>query len=420
MGNLPSGWKETTLGEVAEIKGGKRLPKGEVLILEKTSHPYIRITDIENNSIKKQQLQFITEDIFKKISRYIVNEGDIVLSIVGTIGLVAKIDQELENANLTENCVKLTKLKELHNFYLYYYLISRNGQYEINKNTVGAVQKKLPIYGVQNIKISLPPLPEQKAIADVLSSLDEKIELLQEENKTLEELAQTIFKEWFVNFNFPGATGEIEKSELGEFPKGWRVGKLGEEFDLSIGRTPPRKEQECFSEKPIGLKWASIKDMVNSGVYIFNTSEYITDDAISKYNVPIIPENTLLLSFKMTVGKLAITTEKMLSNEAIAHLKIIKDSKIFTEYLYLFLHNLDFNALGSTSSIVTAVNSKIIKEIPFIVPDDITACNFYEIIKPVFAKLKNNSEQIQTLSKIKDNLLSKLLSGEIRVEGFGE
>jgi len=122
----------------------------------------------------------------------------------------------------------------------------------------------------------------------------------------------------------------------------------------------------------------------------------------------------------MTVGKLAITTEKMLSNEAIAHLKIIKDSKIFTEYLYLFLHNLDFNALGSTSSIVTAVNSKIIKEIPFIVPDDITACNFYEIIKPVFAKLKNNSEQIQTLSKIKDNLLPKLLSGEIRVEGFGE
>ncbi len=206
-----------------------------------------------------------------------------------------------------------------------------------------------------------------------------------------------------------------KESELGEIPKGWRVGKLGEELDISIGRTPPRKEQECFSGKPNGMKWASIKDMGNSGVYIFNTSEYITDDAIDKYNVPIIPENTVLLSFKMTVGKLAITTEEMLSNEAIAHLKIKSNSNLFSEYIYLFLHNLDFNSLGSTSSIVTAVNSKIIKEILFIVPDDKTSYEFYEIIKPIFGKLKNNSEQIQTLSKTKETLLPKLMSGEIKI-----
>lgn len=152
----PSDWIETTLGEVCEIKGGKRLPKGESLVLYKTSHPYIRITDLENNQIKKNQLQFVTDKVFQSISRYIVNTGDVIVSIVGSIGFVAFIDKDLDNASLTENCVKFVNLKNLDSKFLYYFLISKNGQEEISKNTVGAVQKKLPIYGVQNIEILLP------------------------------------------------------------------------------------------------------------------------------------------------------------------------------------------------------------------------------------------------------------------------
>ena len=120
---LPKGWVETTLGEVCDIKGGKRLPKGKSLVLGKTDHPYIRITDFNGNSINKKNLQFVPEIIFNEISRYIVNENDIIISIVGTIGLVAKIDIELNNASLTENCVKLINLKDVDNNYLYYYLL---------------------------------------------------------------------------------------------------------------------------------------------------------------------------------------------------------------------------------------------------------------------------------------------------------
>lgn len=141
--NIPNGWIENTLGEVCQVKGGKRIPKGETLIIEKTNHPYIRITDFEGNSINKSNLLFVPNDTFEKISRYIVNENDIIISIVGTIGLVAKIDAILDNASLTENCNKLVNLKGIEGDFIYYYLISRIGQYQINLNTVGAVQKKI-------------------------------------------------------------------------------------------------------------------------------------------------------------------------------------------------------------------------------------------------------------------------------------
>jgi type I restriction enzyme S subunit len=122
----------------------------------------------------------------------------------------------------------------------------------------------------------------------------------------------------------------------------------------------------------MGKKWISIKDIGNCGVYIFDTSEYLTDESVKKFNIPVIPENTTILSFKMTVGKLTITTEEMLSNEAIAHLKIKDNSNLTSEFIYCYLQALDFNSLGSTSSIVTAINSTMIKEIEVVVPDEIT------------------------------------------------
>jgi type I restriction enzyme S subunit len=120
----------------------------------------------------------------------------------------------------------------------------------------------------------------------------------------------------------------------------------------------------------------------------------------------------------MTVGKLAITTEEMLSNEAIAHLKIKENSNFSTEFVYLFLKDLDFNSLGSTSSIVTAINSTMIKVLEILIPEDQVMQKFNAIVKPIFAKLKNNNSQIQTLSTLRDTLLPKLMKGEIRIKEF--
>ena len=155
--------------------------------------------------VKKKHLnssyEYVEEKTQKSISKYIVNSGDIVLSIVGSIGLVGIIGRSLNNANLTENCVKLANLKEINSDFLYYYLISPKGQNEIAKGTVGAVQPKLPIKNIQNIDLDIPPLPVQKKIAGILKSLDDKIELNRQISKNLEEQAWCLFNEQFDKAN---------------------------------------------------------------------------------------------------------------------------------------------------------------------------------------------------------------------------
>ena len=192
---------------------------------------------------------------------------------------------------------------------------------------------------------------------------------------------------------------------------------MNEYFDISIGKTPPRKNQEYFSNNSDNNLWVSILDMKSSGIYINKSSEYLTDEAIKKCNIKIIPKNTLLLSFKLTIGRIAITyLDKTTTNEAIAH--FLTDKKGATEYLYCYLKKFNFNTLGSTSSIATAVNSKIIKEMPFIIPQEKDLENFYNLVKPLFENIKNNQIENEKLTNLKNYLLPKLMNGEIDVENI--
>ena len=275
---------------------------------------------------------------------------------------------------------------------------------------------------LKKIKIKLPPLKEQKKIASILSSLDDKIELNNRMNKILEETAQTIFKEWFINFNFPNEKGKHYKksggkmieSELGEIPEGWEVDILSNIFDISIGKTPPRKETECFSNNDKDMKWVSISDMGKSGLYLLDTSEYLTLDAVNKYNVIIVPKDTIILSFKLTIGRVSIVSEDMTTNEAIAHIKT--NNKKLNEYTYFYLKNFKYSTLGSTSSIAQAVNSKLIKSIKFILPDTNILNDFHLKTKDIFNKIKYNQIENQKLAGIRDSILPKLMSGEIRIK----
>ena len=275
---------------------------------------------------------------------------------------------------------------------------------------------------IENIKINLPPLAEQKRIASILSSFDDKIELNNKTNKILEEMAQTIFEEWFINFNFPNANGKPYKksggemigSELGGIPKGWKIDIISNLFNVTIGKTPPRKEIECFSKNYKDIKWVSISDMGNSGLFIVDTSEYLTPEAIKKYNVNVVPKNTVILSFKLTIGRVSITSEDMTTNEAIAHFN--SDNNFINEYLYFYLKNFNYRVLGNTSSIAEAINSKIIKSIKIIIPKDDILNKYHNIVFDMFKKIRNNQIENQKLSGIRDSLLPKLMAGEIRAK----
>lgn len=398
--NIPDGWEETEIGNLVDLAQGVAInAKTDYVLSDKENGiPLLKINNLLNNTID----QYANPDLVPKQS--IIHKNDIIFTRTGQVGAVLFNKYGI----LHNNSFKVIPKDEIYWKYLYWYLKSERVYNYVQKVAAGSVQKDLNHGAFKTIEFKYPKnKDEQKSIADILTSFDNKIELLQAQNKTLEATAQTIFAEWFGKYSIDD-----------ELPEGWKVGKLGDEFDITIGRTPPRIEQEWFSNIPTGKKWISIKDIGNSGTYIFNTSEFLTDEAIRKFNIPVIPENTTILSFKMTVGKLTITTEDMLSNEAIAHLKLKVDTSLSTEFIYLYLQNLDFNALGSTSSIVTAINSTMIKAIEVIIPNKDILLKFDDVIKPLFNKIKLNAEQIQTLTKTRDELLPRLMSGEVRVNEF--
>ena len=165
------------INDVCDVKGGKRLSKGDNLTTEKTSHPYIRIRDLNNSLILQltNSFEYITDEIQEKIARYIVQTSDVLISIVGTIGLVSIVHDTLDNANLTENCVKLTNLRNISPEYLTLFLRSKEGQDAIRKGTVGAVQAKLPIKNIQAIPLALLPQNDMQKINGELSVIFELI-----------------------------------------------------------------------------------------------------------------------------------------------------------------------------------------------------------------------------------------------------
>lgn len=278
-----------------------------------------------------------------------------------------------------------------------YYILSDDKFFEYSMST--AKGTKMP-RGDKNslMKYEIPDFDfeTQQKIAKVLSAIDDKIELNNSINNNLEQQAMALF-----TYNFIDNSNENRISCKAE-----------EYFDISIGKTPPRKEPEWFSVID-GVKWVSISDMGNCGMYISNSSEYLTPSAIDKYNVKIVPDNTVILSFKLTVGRVAITVGEMTTNEAIAHFKT--DNKKINEYLYCYLKKFNYQTMGSTSSIATAVNSKIIKAMLFVIPTDDEINKFHTIVKPIFNQIKLNQIENSNLIQLRDTLLPKLMSGEIDV-----
>ena len=152
-----------------------------------------------------------------------------------------------------------------------------------------------------------------------------------------------------------------------------------------------------------------------AGVYSSQTSEFLTHEAVEKFNVRVVPDNTVLMSFKLTVGRVALTDGEMTTNEAIAHFKLNENPPVTSEFIYLYLKQFDFSSLSSTSSIAEAVNSKTVREIPILVPSMRVVAAFMASVIPIFAQIKNAEASAANLSEIRDTLLPRLISGQLQL-----
>ena len=182
-------YKIVKYSEIGKIRSGKRLPKGYTVSEQKSDNKYIRVRDINNGSIDSSIVQYITDEVASKLERYRVKTRDVIISVVGTVGAIAQIDESLNGAYLTENCDNLQVDESLClKDYLKYYLLSDDGNKEIVANTVGSTQPKLPIYGIENFNIKLPSIDNQKRIIKLLNSISKKVKLNNEINNNLYEL----------------------------------------------------------------------------------------------------------------------------------------------------------------------------------------------------------------------------------------
>ena len=282
--------------------------------------------------------------------------------------------------------------------FIYYLATSPSFRNIAIKSMVGSSGRQRVQQSVlDELVLNVPPLEEQKKISLVLCALDQKIALNNEINDNLQQQVMALYRKMF-----------IESTNAAR-----RECRADEYFDISIGKTPPRKEPQWFSENSADRVWVSISDMGSCGLFIANSSEYLTHEAVEKFNVKVVPDNTVLLSFKLTVGRIAITDGEMTTNEAIAHFKTNKPE--VNEYLFCYLKDFNYQTMGSTSSIATAVNSKIIKGMPFVVPTDGELEAFHGFAGPVFAMIKSNQRENSRLAALRDTLLPKLMSGELDV-----
>ena len=369
--------------------------------------PWLNTKEINFCRIYGTEKTITDKGLNNSSAKWIPTDSVIVAMYGATAGktAIAKIPLTTNQA-----CCNLTIDSAKADYRFVYYALCNDYAYLASLANGGA-QQNLNAQQIKEFEIPFPSLEEQKRIADILSSLDSKIELNRRINDNLEQQAQALFKSWFVDFE-PFKDGKFVESELGMIPEGCRVGKAEDFYNINIGKTPPRKEQIWFSSNSSDYTWVSISDLGSCGRFVFTSSEFLTHEAIKRHNIILVPKDTILLSFKLTIGRVGIAGTELTTNEAIARFITSDENR---EYTYFLLKVYNYEKLGSTSSIATAVNSKIIKAMVVLMPDKEILKAFSSLTKPYFDQILRNEQESIRLTILRDTLLPKLMSGELKI-----
>ena len=397
MKQLPAGWKETTLGDIVEIVGWWT-PKTSEPQYWNWNIPWLSVVDFNNDNRRVYYTEkTITEEGLKNSSTKILNEWDLIISARWTVWALAQLKRDMA---FNQSCYGIKQLDGVSDKNFLFYLL-KNSIGFLSRNVHWAVFDTITRETFDIIPIHLPPLPEQQAIAAVLSSFDDKIELLRAENQTLEQMGQELFKERF---------GKWKVGD--ELPEGWRVGKLGEMGTVICWKTPSKNNSDFFWWN---IPFIKIPDM-HWNLFILKTEDSLTEEGADSQKNKYISEWAICVSCIATVGLVSLTIKSSQTNQQIN--SIIPKFDNYREYLYyslVWMKN-ELLAIGAWWSATLNINTTTFSNISIIIPDQETLSKFDLVIKPLFNKIRANSEQIQTLSATRDQLLPKLMSGEVRVE----
>jgi type I restriction enzyme S subunit len=397
-------WKEYKLGEIADVRDGTHdSPKQKTI-----GKPLVTSKHIKGGKIDLTSTYLISDEDFQQINkRSKVDKWDVLFSMIGTIGEMVVVENEIDFAIKNVGLFKTND--EYISKWIYYYFKSPEAQNEVSYRLKGSTQQYISLTDLRNFPIKMPSKELVKEIVEILSSLDDKIELNNKINQELETLAQTLFKQWFIDFEFPNENGEPYKSsggemvdsELGEIPKGWRVETLKDEFVLNMGQSPS------------GDTYNTIKDGM---IFFQGRSDFgFRFPSIRMYtNAPkkIAKKFETLISVRAPVGDINMASEDCCIGRGLG--AISHPNKLYTYSYYKILSIQEvLKSYDNEGTVFGSINKETLGNIKNVKPPYFLSESYNDLFCDLDFKINALVKETQELVLTRDTLLPNLISGEL-------
>lgn len=394
--------KEKFLRELADIQTG---PFGSQLHKEDyvaDGTPIVTVEHLGNKMFSEQNLPRVSNTDKNRLKKYVLKQGDIVFSRVGSVDRCSYVDQKHDGWMFSGRCLRVRPTSEIDSEYLYYYFCLEETKQFVRNIAVGATMPSINTKLLGEVVVTFPELEQQKRISGILSAIDSKIEVNQKINDNLQQQAQALFKSWFLNYEPWDGTA----------PNSWLHGKLGDYANIKRGGSP-RPIQEYLSDS--GLRWLKISDVTGlQTLFIIDIKDHIIEEGLKK--TVFLKAGSLVLSNSATPG-----IPKILDVDSCIHdgWLYFPESRFSNEYLYLYFKYIRQQLVNlSNGSVFNNLKTDILKGYPTILPDEETLQRFDGIIKPMFLQMQNLTRESHDLMDLRDTILPRLMSGELDVSGI--
>ena len=404
-------WKEVRLGDVCSKIGSGATPSGGKEAYKGGDYHLIRSQNVLDFAFSKDGLASINDEQANKLKNVEIIQGDVLLNITGdSVARCCIVPSEILPARVNQHVAIIRPRKEeLDNHYLLYYLQHYKRQL-LQIASAGATRNAITKAMIENLILPCPKsLADQHRIASILSSLDRKIELNNKINADLEEMAQAIFKNWFVDFE-PFKDGKFVDSELGMIPEGWKVGTLGEFCKCLLGGTPSRSKEEYWNGE---VNW------INSGEInkfrILEASEKITELGLAKSATKLLPKKTTVLAITgATLGQVSLLEIDTCANQSV--IGVLENTEVPYEYIYPFIKDrIEMLIQHQTGGAQQHINKDNVESLIFLLPAINVLEDYISLVSPMYKRIESQCFENLYLSTLRDTLLPRLMSGELEV-----
>ena len=381
--------------------------------------PVLKVSNCKNNKFQIEDINYLPFTLRQKYAKNKLAKGDVIIATVGShpnliessAGRSVVVNSLVDGFYLNQNavCLRTKNSDILDQVYLGYLCRERNFVHYIqNKGRGAANQMRIAISSIKEYEFNLPSIYEQRQLANILSAYDDLIENNQKQIKLLEEAAQRLYKEWFVDLRFPGH----ENVEIVDgVPEGWHYKKISSFGSVITGKTPSTAKSQYYGGK---VPFIKIPDM-HKGIFPLVTEITLSLEGANSQKNKFIPKNSIMVSCIATVGLVNISVEDCQTNQQINSIVLADERSLY--YLYFAMKDLKslLDGVGSNGATMTNVNKEKFSNLLILCPDTILLEKCYEYSKPLFDKILNLSKNINYLTEARDRLLPKLMSGEIEV-----